>query len=45
LWNYDFKAQFSTDSDTNYIRIPLATFAKDYTQEDGVCVIYVEYLE
>ena len=45
LWTYDFKAQFSTDSDTNYIRIPLATFAKDYTQEDGVCVIYVEYLE
>lgn len=45
LWDYDFKLQFDTDSDDNYIRVPLASFAADYAQEAGLCVIFVEYLQ
>jgi len=45
LWNYDFKIMFSSDTVTgNYIRVPLATFSNNYAQEDGICVIFVEYL-
>jgi len=42
LWDYDFKIQFEEDS--NYIRVPLASFAADFDEEGGVCVIFVEYL-
>lgn len=50
LWQYDFKIQFVTDSDTNYIRVPLSTFANNTLpgvdgQFPGVCVIFVEYLQ
>jgi len=44
LWDYTFKARFQNALDTNYIRIPLATFAANYEAEGGVCVIFVEYL-
>jgi hypothetical protein len=49
LWQYDFKIQFQTDSDDNYIRVPLSTFANNTLpgaegQFPGVCVIFVEYL-
>jgi len=30
LWDYDFKIQFQTSSDTKYLRVPLATFAANY---------------
>lgn len=45
LWDYDFKIQFTTNSDSNYIRVPLASFAANYDQEGGFCVIFVEYLD
>lgn len=45
LWDYDFKIKFVTQGDTNYIRVPLASFAANYDQEGGVCVIFVEYLD
>lgn len=45
LWDYDFKIQFQTNQDSNYLRVPLATFAADYEQEGGVCVVFVEYLD
>jgi hypothetical protein len=44
LWDYDFKVQFTTEEDNNYLRIPLATFAADYAEENA-CVIFVEYLD
>jgi hypothetical protein len=45
LWDYDFKVQIQTSSDSNYMRIPLATFAANYAGEGGSCVIFVEYLD
>lgn len=45
LWDYDFKIKFSTSLDSNYIRVPLATFAANFEAEGGVCVIFVEYLD
>ena len=44
LWDYDFRLRFETSEDSNYLRIPLATFAADYEKE-GACVIFVEYLD
>lgn len=49
LWQYDFKIRFVTDQDTNYIRVPLSTFANNTLpgaagQFPGFCVIFVEYL-
>ena len=44
LWEYDFKLQFNTTSDNNYIRVPLATFAANHVENNGACVIFVEYL-
>lgn len=45
LWDYDFKLKFVTESDNNYIRVPLATFAANHVENDGLCAIFVEYLE
>jgi hypothetical protein len=45
LWDYDFKVQFQTNSDSEYMRIPLATFAANYAGEGGSCVIFVEFLD
>lgn len=45
MWDLDFKIQFDTSEDENYLRVPLATFAANYEQEGGVCVIFVEYLD
>lgn len=45
LWNYDFQIQWDTDADYNYIRVPLASFAANYEEVGGVCVIFVEYLD
>lgn len=45
LWNFDFKIQFDTNLDSLYMRVPLATFAANFDQEDGNCVIFVEYLD
>jgi hypothetical protein len=42
LWNYDFRIQFASSSDNNYLRVPLATFA--INNADGTCSIMVEYL-
>jgi len=44
LWEYDFKIKFTTQSDNNYIRVPLASFAANHIQNNGLCVIFVEYL-
>lgn len=44
LWNYDFKMKFTSTSDDNYIRVPLSTFAANHVENDGLCVIFVEYL-
>jgi hypothetical protein len=30
LWDYDFKIQFNTTEDENYLRVPLASFAANY---------------
>lgn len=45
VWDYDFKVKFTSDTDENYIRVPLATFAANYEIENNVCVIFVEYLD
>jgi len=45
LWDYDFQMNFTHSDDDNYIRVPLATFAANYADEGGVCVIFVEYLD
>ena len=45
LWDYNFKVKFSTNEDDYYFRIPLASFAANYEQEGGVCVIFVEFLD
>lgn len=45
LWDYDFKIRFATDDDDVYIRVPLASFAGNYEEMGGVCVIFVEYLD
>ena len=45
LWDYTFKMKFNTNLDSNYVRVPLATFAANYDGEGGVCVIFVEYLD
>jgi hypothetical protein len=42
LWDYEFKIKF--ESDTNYLRVPLSTFATDSDQLSR-CVIYVEMLD
>ena len=43
LWKYDFRVKFESANDDNYLRIPLATYAIDDTQEN-TCSIMVEYL-
>jgi hypothetical protein len=43
LWEYDFKIQFSSSGDDQYLRIPLSSFAEDDLKND-VCNIYVEFL-
>lgn len=43
LWKYDFRVKFQSSVDSNYFRIPLATFAIDNT-EDNTCSIMVQYL-
>ena len=45
LWNYDFKVAFNTQGDTNYLRVPLATFAANSNIDGGVCAIFVEFLD
>ena len=45
LCDFDFKVQFQTNSDSEYMRIPIATFAANYAGEGGSCVIFVEYLD
>jgi len=45
LWDYDFKIKFSSSTDDNYWRIPLATFAANFENDDGLCAIFVEYLD
>lgn len=45
LWDYDFKVKFVTQGDTNFIRIPLATFAANSNIDGGVCGIFVEFLD
>lgn len=45
LWDYDFRAKFTSSEDENYFRVPLATFAANFDQEGGACVIFVEYLD
>lgn len=45
LWDYDFKIKFSTDADREYIRVPLAAFAANYVSDNGLCGIFVEYLD
>lgn len=44
LWNYDFKIMFDTGAD-NYMRVPLSTFASNYEMSNGLCTIFVEYLD
>jgi len=44
LWDYDFKIKFSSDSQDNYLRVPLASFAANYETDNGACAIFVEYL-
>jgi hypothetical protein len=45
LWDFDFKIKFETTFDTNYLRVPLATFAANSDLESGNCAIFVEYLD
>jgi len=46
LWDYSFKMRFANqDGSDTYFRVPLATFAANYDQLGGVCVIFVEYLD
>jgi len=45
LWDYDFRLRFQTSEDSNYIRVPLASFAANYDAAGGVCVVFVEYLD
>jgi len=46
LWDFSFKVKFANQNGTdNYFRVPLASFAANYDQLDGVCVIFVEYLD
>lgn len=45
LWDYDFRIKFNTGATDDYIFVPLASFAGNFDQEGGVCVIFVEYLE
>jgi len=45
LWDYDFRIQFDTVFDDNYIRVPLASFAANSETINGQCVIYVEMLD
>lgn len=44
LWDYDFKIKYSTDANDYYLRVPLASFAADYTTDNGLCGIFVQYL-
>lgn len=45
LWDFDFKIKFTTNLDTNYMRVPLATFAANSDADGGNCVIFVEFLD
>lgn len=45
LWDYDFKIMFKNQVGNSYVRVPLATFAANYDQEGGVCVVFVEFLD
>lgn len=45
LWDYDFKVKFTSAGTEDYLRVPLASFAANYAEEGGVCVIFVEYLD
>jgi hypothetical protein len=46
IWKYAIQVYFNGGS-TNYINIPLSTFAYDYIDDNGLqyCQIYVEYLD
>ena len=44
LWDYDFKIFFDSGS-TYYTRVPLSTFASNYEMSNGLCTIFVEYLD
>ena len=44
LWDYDFKIKFATGGD-QYLRIPLTTIAADFYNYNGLCAVFVEYLE
>ena len=46
VWSYAFQANFA--GNTNYINVPLSTFAFDYIDESSgaeYCQIFVEYLD
>lgn len=46
VWSYAFQANFA--GNTNYINVPLSTFAFDYLDESTgreYCQIFVEYLD
>ena len=48
VWNYTFQIYFNGGSDSNYINVPLSTFAFDYQDEESglqFCQIYAEYLD
>ena len=47
MWDLDFKIEFGDGSveGSNYIRVPLASFAANYEAAGGVCAIFVEYLD
>lgn len=49
VWNFAFQVNFMGGVNTNYINVPLSTFAYDYVDEDNsnfkFCQIYAEYLD
>lgn len=47
VWKYAFQVYFNGGDNTNYINIPLSTFAFDYIDDSGAqyCQIYAEYLD
>jgi len=48
VWNYTFQIYFKGGSESNYINVPLSTFAFDYQDEESglrTCQIYAEYLD
>lgn len=43
LWDFDFKIKFTSETDQQYLRVPLASFVSN-TEIPGACVVFVEYL-